>query len=220
MDSTNVAGIILEGIAGTGKTTALAKLLQHQAWVSRPYLSSVVLSEHQTLRVLEPKQASGTLALPDSLHLLDTHLTYLQGLSAHLNETTWLERDRSAQKLPFIFERFHLSHAYHYDHVQWEDIAPIDARLAALHATIYLFTIEEADIQSRTIDDYTKSGWRSYLDTLGPNNETIQRYFVRKQQYMLDLAAKSALPVIHLDSSHMTTDEIVQRIVATWPFSQ
>jgi len=217
MKPKNVSGIILEGIAGTGKTTALKALIGRDEWKDRAFLSSVVLTEHQTLRVLEAKKDAG-IAKEDNLSLLDIHIAYLETLTNYLSETDWLERDRSAQKVPFIFERFHLSHAYHHEHLQWDDLLEIDQRLFNLNALVFLFTIEPEDMQERIINDYKKNGWQDYLQTLGKNDREILDHFVKKQNELLNFAEKSKLPVMHINSSELTSDEIVEKIITNWAF--
>ena len=207
-----MSGIILEGIAGTGKTSALTALLASQAWLKKPFFSSVVLTEHHTLRVLESAVYDPT----HSIALLNTHISYLEHLHTQLTQTDWLARERSAQKVPFIMERFHFSHLYHYKGLSWHDVQDIDKRLHKLHTTLYLFTIDPADIPERIINDYRKAGWDSYLHTLGPTTQAVQEYFVAKQEMLLKLAERTCLPIVHIDSSSMDTEAIVEQVLSSW----
>lgn len=216
--NTNLSGIILEGIPGTGKTTSLAHLLQAEAWQRKSCLSSIILTEHQTLRLLEEQREAGTLTKADNLALLDSHVSYLEQCRQRLDKTTWLERERSNQKLPFVFERFHLSHVYHYGYLSWDDVADIDARLAQLQATIFLFLIDPEDIQERIIEDYKKSGWGDYLQKLGNNNREIIDHFARKQEEIVKLAKLSQLPVEYVNSSKKNTSDILEQILDRWQF--
>ncbi len=216
MDQHNISGIILDGIAGTGKSTTLYKLLESEFWAKKPFISSHVLSEHHTLRVLENKFLDKTLRKEDSIELLDSHVRYLEQLKLRLNNTDWLERDRTAQKLPFILERFHLTHAYHYDHVEWGDVEGIDNRLVGLNAKLLLFTIDPDDIQERIIEDYKKSGWQDYLKTLGSNDEEIKQHFIRKQGQIIELSKKTKLPVKIIESSRMSPTEVLNEVTNFW----
>lgn len=179
-------------------------------------MSLQVLSEHHTLRVLENKFLAGTLTTQDSTTLLDTHVKYLERLRTNLEQTDWLERDRMAQKLPFIFERFHFSHVYHYDTVDWADVVDIDKRLLELGTKVCLFTIDPDDIQERIIEDYKKSGWQDYLKTLGSNDTEIKAHFVRQQDEILKLIDKTVLQVKIIETSKLTTNQIVQEVIKYW----
>jgi thymidylate kinase len=212
----NVSGIVLEGIPGTGKTTVLYHLLKTPHWQNKPYISSVILSEHHTLRVLENKRLDKSYTKQDSLDLLNDHVTNLEGLNGNLKQTSWLKRDRTAQKLPFIFERFHLSHVYHHDDLEWSDVAGIDVRLKNLNTKLLLFTLDPKDIKTRIIEDYKKAGWQNYLKTLGNSELEITEYFINKQQEFIELGNLSELDTITIDSSKLTTSEIVKKIFSEW----
>ena len=72
-------GLILEGVPGTGKTTLLKSMLRSRRYVDRSFLSTIVLSEHQTQRVLEAKEEEEGLDRHDNVALLESHLAYLGG---------------------------------------------------------------------------------------------------------------------------------------------
>ena len=216
MNDSNISGLIIEGIAGTGKTTTLYALLDDKRWLQKLYLSSYVLSEHHTLRVLENRALAKTLTKQDCIEVLNTHVNYLEKLKTNLEQTDWLERDRTAQKLPFIFERFHLTHAYHFDQVNWSDVKAIDQRLAALNTKLCVFTIDPEDMQKRIIEDYRKSGWQEYLKTLGSNDNEIKAHFVREQEKIILLAKQTVLPVKVFDTSSLSTQQLVDGVLDFW----
>jgi len=209
MSTSNVSGIILEGIAGAGKTTLLRSLLESDAWTAKHHMSSIVLTEHQTLRVLEPKREANSYSNSDSIDLLDKHVSYLNDLKSNLDNTKWLQRDRTAQQLTFILERFHLSHVYHYEQLEWQDVKYLDDKLKDLGAKIILLTIDAADIQKRIIEDYEKAGWKDYLDTLGNTDDEIINHFVRKQNELLDLAKLTAIPIEIINTSKLPPTEVL-----------
>ncbi len=216
MNGTNVSGLVFEGIAGTGKTTTLNSLLKSSHWNNKPFISSYVLSEHHTLRVLENTFLDKTLKKTDSIELLEFHTSHLEKLQSNLTQTNWLERDRVNQKLPYIFERFHLTHVYHYDDVSWADVSSVDERLRELKARLVLFTIDEADIQERVIEDHKKAGWQDYLQTLGRNDEEIRQHFTEKQNQIRDLIDKTSLPVVEINTSKNNTESILDIIFDFW----
>lgn len=218
MNDTNISGIILEGIAGTGKTTLLRAILESDAWTNKSHMSSVILTEHQTLRVLEPKRENNSYSTSDSIQLLDKHISYLCNLKNNLDSTDWLQRDRTAQQLSFIFERFHLSHLYHYDQLEWRDVKYIDAMFKNLSAKIILLTINDEDIQERIIEDYKKAGWKDYLETLGNTDDEIISHFSQKQNKLLDLARLSTIPIEVINTSELKPDEVLETVIKSSKF--
>ena len=103
----NVSGLILDGICGTGKTTIFRSIIQSERFVQKSFLSSVVLSEHQTQRVLERKEREKGLASSDNVCLLDQHVAYLELMRDRLEQMQWSENNRTNMRIPYLFERFH-----------------------------------------------------------------------------------------------------------------
>lgn len=219
MDKTNISGLIFEGIAGTGKTTTLTNLLASDSWNEKPFLSSQVLSEHHTMRVLEKLHETRSVKVSDSTNLLNQHVTHIENIQKNLEQTDWLERDRTNQKFAYIFERFHLSHAYLFDTVTWRNLVPIDQRLLSINARICLFTIHPDDIQERIIEDYKKADWQDYLKTLGSNDNEVKAHYIRKQDELVELASKSMLPVKIINSSRLSPTQVLNEVIQFWNLS-
>ena len=209
-------GIILEGICGTGKSTVLSAVLSDQRWLGRGHASSIVLSEHQTQRVLEPLEAEGALTADDSLGLLDELTCFLENADGRLRRTGWLERNRRNHLLPFILERFHLTHAYHYNHLDWDNLIDIDARLSKLNAKIVLLRLAEEDIENRIIGDKDKNNWASYISRFGNTDAEIKSHFMRKQEKLLNIAEKSCLRSLIIDTSEFSVSESLDKIFEFW----
>lgn len=214
MPAWNMNGLILEGIAGSGKSTVLRALTAHDCWTKKPYLSSIILSEHQTQRVLEAKERQSGLQVEDHLTLLADIIGMLEQFSRRLSQMDWAERRRDGHKLAYALERFHLSHVYHYPDMSWEYVQPIDERLCALQAKVCILTIGEHVIRQRIIDD-TKKQWKSYLEGIGGNEEIIA-HFQRQQETLLQLLQRTQLPCRVIDTSVRSVESIVEEIFAFW----
>ena len=212
----NLSGIILEGISGTGKSTVLRAMLNNKRWVNKSCLSAIVLSEHHTQRVLENKEKAGNLDKSDNIELLSRIVGQLEFLKNNADQMDWLTRGRSNQIIPFILERFHLTHVYHYPNVEWEDVAEIDARLQKLGARVCLLIIDDKDIENRIVGDRQKNEWQQYLARYGKAIPEIVGHFIEKQNYLVELARQSSLAVETINTSKLSPDEIAEYIFDWW----
>lgn len=211
----NISGIILEGICGSGKTAILKKLLRCPRFVAKTYDSSIVLSEHQTQRVLERKEREAGLTVDDNLGLLDQHVSYLEGLAERLATMHWCDNKKTNMRIPYILERFHFTHAAHYAHVDWHDVEAIDSRLAQLNCGLCLLTIDEARMEQRIIDS-RNSGWLNYVSRFGKTNAEIIGHYKRQQDLFLEMAKETGLPAIVLNTTAMSLSEAVDRVLNFW----
>ncbi len=167
-----MSGLILDGICRTGKTTIFRSLLQAAPFVKRSFLSSLVLSEHQTQRVLERKEREEGLKQSDNVALLDQHVTYLECMRDRLGQMQWCENNRTNMRIPYVFERFHFTHVYHYTHMSWPDVQEIDTRLAGLNCKLCLFSMDDSMLKRRIFTNRSP-GWREYLARYGETDDEI-----------------------------------------------
>lgn len=211
----NISGLILDGVCGTGKTSILKAILQSPAYQQKPYLSCLVLSEHQTQRVLESKDRQGLLTRADNLGLLEQHISYLEALQKRLEEMDWCDRNLTAMRIPYLIERFHFTHLSDYPYLQWDDVAPLDQRLKRLHCKQVLLTINEAVMERRVILE-RGSGWRDYIRQFGDTNAEIVRHYSDKQQEMLRYCQQSELEIRIIDTSERSVADTVTEVLEFW----
>jgi thymidylate kinase len=214
-ESWNISGLILEGICGTGKTTIFHSLLQSERFVHKSFLSSIVLSEHQTQRVLEQKEREEGLLLSDNVSLLNEHVTYLESLNNRLDQMSWCQNNRTNMRLPYVFERFHFTHVYHYDHVCWEDVQEIDSRLANLNCKLCLFTMDDSFLKHRIIES-RDSDWRDYLKRYGETDEEILEYYAVQQEMLSGLCEKSKLDTLIVDTTDTSVQDTLDQVFDFW----
>ncbi|MFZ5952349.1 MAG: hypothetical protein ACOYXC_16730 [Candidatus Rifleibacteriota bacterium] len=211
----NVSGLLLEGISGSGKTAVLEAILSSEKFLRRPFLSSLVLTEHQTQRVLERKEREEGLGIEDNLNLLNQHLTYIEQVNERLERMKWCNPSSKAMRMPFILERFHLTHAYHYQHLKWEDVEDCDRRLARLNCRLCLLTIDESAIESR-IYKGRDSSWLNYISRFGSTRKEVIDHFMQQQNQLLNLADKSCLEKLVINTSNSMTGEIAEKALEFW----
>ncbi|MEW6712230.1 MAG: hypothetical protein AB1403_20585, partial [Candidatus Riflebacteria bacterium] len=117
--------------------------------------------------------------------------------------------------MPFILERFHLTHAYHYQHLKWEDVEDCDRRLAGLNCRLCLLTIDKSAIESRIYNGRDPS-WLNYISRFGSTRKEVVDHFMKQQDKLLKLAGKSCLEKLIIDTSGKTAEEIGRKAMDFW----
>ena len=211
----NISGLILEGICGTGKTTLFRSLLQSERFFQRSFLSAIFLSEHQTQRVLERKERETGLTPNDNVGLLDQHVSYLEAVQNRLDQMEWCRNNRTNMRVPYVLERFHFTHVYHYPHITWEHVEPIDRRLAKLNCKLCLLVIPEELLRKRIISSRDLA-WRDYLKRYGDTDQAILKHYATQQNMLRGLLARSALNTLIVDTGATTIDQSLARVLDFW----
>ena len=203
------------GICGTGKTAVFRALIQSDRFVRKSFLSCIALSEHQTQRVLERKEREHGLVAADNISLLEQQVTYLESLGDRLNQMQWCHENRSNMRIPYILERFHFTHVYHYKHMRWEDVADIDSRLANLNCKLCLLTMDTSVLKHRIITS-RDAGWREYLKRYGDSDEEIVGHYVMQQKTLHRLCKQSKLETLIVDTTDSDIEKVVEQVLDFW----
>ncbi len=199
-----VRGIIIEGIAGSGKTT-LRKHLMHRLSVSNASLISI--NEYCTERCLEPLKDAGP----------DESAEVLTGIVRLLNNFQNLPcRSSDEFRKLFILERFHMSHCL--DIANQEFTAGyryIDRQMKELNAVIVLLTLEPSSILERSVISTKKTrpaSWSDYLSTLGPTDQDVAAYYQCQQELFISFCGQSAIPFSVFDATNPDWTEMAGTI--------
>lgn len=216
--SWNVKGIIVEGVAGSGKSSAIRAILDSEVWRKKNHISSIVLSEHQTQRVLEAREKTGDLRKEDHFTLLSDIVGMIEKYQQRLGQMDWASRNREAQKLPFLLERFHFSHVFHYPGMTWEDVAGIDQRLSALDTKVCVLSIDADVMFERIVKDYRKNGFQNYIRQFGNNDKEIVLHFQKQQEKLFELVKRSVLPIQIINTSSKSPQKTADEILEFWGF--
>jgi len=211
----NVSGLILEGISGTGKTEILKTILRSKRFRERSGLSSYIMSEHQTQRVLEKKDREEGLSVQDNLVLMEEHLENIGRMKSRLDAMEWCRKNQRAMRVPYILERFHFTHVYHYAHMDWEDVAPIDRRLSELNGRTVILTVDRDGLAERILSG-RDAMWMNYIKRFGDSEEKILDHFENQQKELLILAEKSLLEIEVLDTGSKPPEATVELILDFW----
>ncbi|HHY36060.1 MAG TPA: hypothetical protein GX518_00025 [Firmicutes bacterium] len=199
-------GLIIEGISGSGKTAVLNALLHLQQGQEDRPPSQLVLTEYHTQRVLERKEQEGTLKPGDHLALLEELVAFLEGLELRRRERGWPREIPAEADFSFLLERFHLTHVFRFPYMTWEMVRPLDRRLKKLNATLVLLTVQ-AEVLEKRLFSRRHPCWLKYLHRYGSTPAAIVGAFLERQKLAVELAARSLLPVIAVDTSDKTPAE-------------
>jgi hypothetical protein len=211
----NLSGLILEGTCGSGKTSIFQAVLQSSRFVRRTFPSAVVLSEHQTQRVLEQKEREEGLAKEDNISLLESHVSYLERTYDRLRNMQWCDGTQTDMRIGFVFERFHLTHVCHYSHMSWNDVEGIDARLAGLGGKLCLLTVDPSLLEER-ITTNRSDVFLNYLKRFGATNAEIAEHFAAEQRLYVELCGRSTLETRIIETSTSSIEESLGEILDFW----
>jgi len=211
----NVSGFILEGISGSGKTTILRELLKSDRFINKYYLSSIVLSEHQTQRVLEHKDREEGLTVLDNVSLLDQHVSYIEKLNDNLDQMQWCRTNQINMRIPYILERFHFTHVYQYNHIEWSDVERIDSKLAELNCKVCVLTADSEILKERIFSG-RDAAWMNYIKRFGETEDQIIKHFVDQQNMVLEMAKITQMDTLIIDTSNSSIEDCIDCILDFW----
>jgi hypothetical protein len=217
-------GVILEGVACSGKSSLLRALLSHPSFVGRAGASSIVLTEHHTQRVLESRGPRALLRAEDNVALLREHTDYLGKVAGRIRRMTrWQEENLSNPRMIAVIERFHLTHVLNYEHLDWAHVADIDGLLAEIGIRLCLVITAPDELRRRIRGD-RRGAWGAFLTEPGqrghftehPSDEAKARYFVQQQEALVALAERSRMTKSQVDTtatSPLMAAEVVLRML-------
>ena len=127
----------------------------------------------------------------------------------------WCRRGRTVHRIPWLFERFHLTHLLDYGHLDWDDVQPFDHRLARLDGKICLLTAGKDELDDRLFEKRDEF-WNSYIQRFGDSRREILGHFTEEQERLLKLAERTVLPVLIMNPSEYPLPEAVGMILDFW----
>jgi hypothetical protein len=202
-------GVILEGVACSGKSSLLRSLLSHPSFVNRAGASAIVLTEHHTQRVLDSMGPRSQLRVQDNVLLLREHADYLSKVAERIGRMyRWQQENLGNPRVVAVIERFHLTHVLNYEHLDWSHVVDIDEQLAEIG--IHLCPVITAPSELRRRIGSDRAGeWGSFLNEPGqrgyfvehPSDEAKAQYFAEQQDALLALAERSKMRKSQIDTT-------------------
>jgi hypothetical protein len=155
------------------------------------------------------------LAPADHVALLDQHVTYLEQVKNRLDQMDWCDNSGINMRLPYLIERFHFTHVFHYPYLDWEHLADIDRRLAHLNCKVIVLTIDGSAFEECVILNRT-AGWRDYVRRFGETHREIVEHYARQQERLLELCARTSLELLMLDTTYQGEEETLRQALDFW----
>ena len=202
--------LIVEGVAGTGKSTLVDALIRRHIDSSEPrrIRSFLHLSQSHTYGPLAPFEDSGTLTVNANVALLERICGTLEWMYADLQYC-----DKPAY---VVIESLHLTHCLRPGVLAWDNAAPIDVRLARIGCKLLLLTGTEQTIWRRSIAARAGSQFLAeYARKFGRTDREIHAHFVEEQSRFAQMFACSALQKRKLENIG-SLDTIVDEAYSFW----
>ncbi|HEX6747563.1 MAG TPA: hypothetical protein VF092_09770 [Longimicrobium sp.] len=182
--------LLIEGVTGVGKSTVLDHLLRrHVTGAPQRKLRTVLhLTQAHTYGPLAPAEDAGTLTREASLAHLERIVAMLEWLAATV-------ADEAVPKCFALVDALHLTHCVRPGVLEWNDVAPFDARLAAAGCRLLLLDASDATIRRRSVADRAETEFiRGYaLRRFAPDLAGLERWFIGERDRFREMFARSAM---------------------------
>jgi thymidylate kinase len=201
--SKQIRGIILEGQSCSGKTSIFNALKRCHPLEDNAERNVIYLSEHysQTLNWINGNLQN--LNQEKNLRVLSDRIAMLENLNDYANSMG--EHSRRSRGLFFIFERFHLNYALSHNDTSSKEYLELQRRLLDLNAQVVLCTLSPQRVEQRLTH---RSTYTNEIVKL----EDITRY-IENQQLFVDVASKSMVPTMILNTDDLTWDRYAKMIL-------
>ena len=204
-------GLLVEGTSGVGKSTLIDALI-------RRHVSSCAPRKIRTLVHLAQSHTYGPLANgeDDGTLTVEANVKHLEGIAGMAE---WLHASVQEHSRPWCFvviDTLHLTHCVRPGRVRWGDVQSVDERLAGIGCKLLLLRVSPTSIWERGIEPRAQEQFmQEYARKFGRTDEEIHQYFVREQEELAGLFARSAMAKLCL-SNENGWEEVVEQAYGFW----
>jgi thymidylate kinase len=199
-----VAGILIEGVTGSGKTQTMRALIHHLEF---PVLlgSGRVFDEDETFGEFMSEIQEPGISAQYHLRRLEHVLTLLEQNAGKVGTHAG-----------FVLERFHLS--YYALLPDWDLYEAFDKRLARLNCLTVLLHIPEQDITSRCLnrEDRAATTWSDDMISHFGSRPAVVDAIIQSTRWRSAAARRSRLPILEIDSEARSWETYAGQIVKVW----
>ena len=188
--------LLVEGTSGAGKSTLIDALI-------RRHVSHAEPRKIRSLNHLAQSHTYGPLAAAEDRRTLTAN-DVISHDGRIVSTIEWLHASVQEHTRPWCFviiDTLHLTHCVRPGVVEWEHIEPFDQRLAALGCKLLFLEVSPLSIWERGIKQRMNEQFiLQYSQKFGRTNEEIHGYFVKEQETLIKLFARSAMTKLRLDN--------------------
>ncbi|MFC1727770.1 hypothetical protein ACFL0Y_04570 [Patescibacteria group bacterium] len=192
MGKSNSRVLLVEGIAGIGKSTLIDLLIRKHISEAEPrkIRSFLHLTQAHTYGPLAPDEDNNSLTKKQNLDHLSKIVDMLQWYVNKLRE----KDDRV--KFSCIVDSLHITHCFRPGILSWGDVVDIDQQLAKIGCKLAFIQVDPKTIWDRTISLRKDNQFIThYGKKFGKTLEEIQEYFIDEQKKMVNLTQKSKMQI-------------------------
>jgi thymidylate kinase len=204
--------LLVEGTSGVGKSTLIDALI-------RRHVKSAAPRKIRSLIHLAQSHTYGPLAVPEDRGTLTAEAN-VQHLQAIMRMLQWLHAAVQEHTKPWCFiilDTLHLTHCVRPGVVRWSDVEPVDRALAALGCKLLFLHAQPQTIWERGIVPRANEQFlQQYAKKFGRTHEEIHQHFVREQEILSDLFARSAMPKLQIESDEADDDRVAEEAFDFW----
>ena len=204
------SGIIIEGIPCAGKSTLLAEVRAHPAFLARQ--SVLMLSEHYTERAIEGRPDQRPERYEQLMYRLLAAIEPLRVLTVESD----VRRRRPSAQLLWILERFHFTNLIRHADGDLAMLKRIEGMMRFYRPTTVVITVppEQIEAQLAASLEQRNDAWREFVFSFGADLPTVAQVFIRWQEQYLALAEASGLPTLVVPMGEQARDALLRLIAA------
>ncbi len=201
--------LLVEGVAGVGKTTLINLLIRKYIEGSNRIRSLLNLTQAHTYFPLSPDATDRKSTVKQNLAHLEQILSLL----------TWLTSSVSYETRKIFIstiDTLHITHCFRPGVVTWNDVTNFDRQASSLGCKLIFLKASKEVIWERTVWSRRDNEFIThYGKKYGSSLEGIHDYFVQEQEGMLSVVKQSNMEKLILDCDRPATD-IAQDVFDYW----
>ena len=201
--SRQIRGIILEGQSCSGKTSIFSAIKRLHTFEDDAERNVIYLAEHYSQNLNWVNGEFQRLKQDENLKVLSDRISMLEQLNNYANSMG--EHSRRSRGLFFVFERFHLNYAFCFSDIASNEYLKLEQRLFNLNALSVLCTISPENTAQRLIHR------ASYTNEEVTEEAILEN--IKNQQNFIDIANKSAVPTMIINTDDLNWDRYARIIL-------
>ncbi|AFS77243.1 hypothetical protein Curi_c01630 [Gottschalkia acidurici 9a] len=204
-----MAGLILEGVCTSGKSTILKYISNNERYIRME--TKIQLNEFMTERVIEYPRPK----IEERIKLLQNYVEIIDNLNSNFYNSRFKRIQQSEVKPCYLLERFHLTHSV--EELNFLPFKDIDKKLNELNFKLVILTIDENIISKRLEDSFKRrnNSWYRYIMSFEGIEYASEKY-KNMQEKLVEHSKLSVLDTKIINTSKCNWQEYTNEILDFW----